>query len=150
VGYGAYIPGYPSLSLKENDIMQREAEKIANDKISVLIKTPEYKALTDKKKANAINNETKKAIKQAKANAIINKIQGLPMEELTKTLVKFQKEGLLTKEVYDIIKKRDPRVMNIPELGYEESYTKQIEGGGRLFRGESNIQQIESSGRLFK
>ena len=105
VGVGAYMPGYPSLSLKENDLMQRYAEKLANYKISNLLVSKEYKELSDEKKARKINNEVKKAIRQAKVKMILKKIEGLKGEELRRQLKKFKDDGLLTKTIFEEIKK---------------------------------------------
>ena len=105
VGIGAYMPGYPSLSLKENDVMQRYAEKLANYKISDLLVSREYKKLSDEEKARKINNEVRKAIRQAKVKMILEKIKELKGEELRRQLKKFRDDGLLTKTIFEEIKK---------------------------------------------
>ena len=105
VGIGAYMPGYPSLSLKENDLMQRFAEKLANYRISNLLASEEYKKLSDEERARKINNEVKKAIRRAKVRMILKKIEGLEGEELRRKLKKFKDDGLLTKTIFKEIRK---------------------------------------------
>ena len=93
--------GYLSLTPKENTRLWERAGQLTESKLSNLIRLEQYRDMDDATKAKNIESITDKAKVMARAEAVLEKTQGLQGDALKQELAKQKKSGLMTNEVFD-------------------------------------------------
>lgn len=93
--------GYEGLTPQQNTILWKTAGDITNEKITNLIKTPEYQNLADDEKAKYIERFTEKSKVTARVSMIMELTQNLEGEQLKEELSQLKKSGLMTREIYE-------------------------------------------------
>lgn len=93
--------GYKSLTPEENTELWKKAGTLLNDKLSRLVVNQQYIDLDDEDKANTIEDFTKQAKVNARAEMVIRLTQDLEGEELMAKLSELKKSGLMIKDVFN-------------------------------------------------
>jgi len=94
--------GYESLSAEENFKLWSGTGMLVKGKLSGLIQMPEYQELDDEGKKKLIDKIVDQSKTYARAGFVDYMTAGLGKEELMQHLSAYKKDGLLTKEVFNL------------------------------------------------
>ena len=92
--------GYLSLTPAENTQLWKRAGQITESKLSNLIRMEEYRDMPDDEKGKTMTKIIDQAKVVARAEAVLQKTQGLEGDALKAELSKQKQSGLMTREVY--------------------------------------------------
>jgi hypothetical protein len=97
--------GYKGLTPEQNTNLWRRAGEITNAKIGSLLGKEKYWNLPDDQKGKVVENVVSKSQINARAEVVLNLIQGLTGEPLKSKLSELKKTGLMTREAYNQVAK---------------------------------------------